>query len=299
MTGPLFDITHRRVVVTGAGSGIGRAVALALSSCGVAVVAIGRRTDALAETAALAGSTGAAIMTFGCDVTDDASVDRVFAAIESDGDGVATGLVHAAAQMVKRPARSMSPAQFREVVTSTLFGSFNVLRRWAEPLFESPSGGAAVMITSNSASRGTPGVSHSSAGKAGVEALTKSLGREWGPYGIRINAVGPGPFPVEKSAAAWSSDGVRARMQEAIALGRYGELHEIVAPVLFLLTSGAGYITGQTMRVDGGLSLTRWSITEEDMADGLNNRYEPGSDSASVGTAGAGVPPTAKPPQTN
>jgi NAD(P)-dependent dehydrogenase (short-subunit alcohol dehydrogenase family) len=274
VTAGLFEIPHTRVVVTGAGSGIGRAVALALAESGVAVVALGRRADALSSTVALAGDGYASIRAIRCDVTDDEAVAAAFDRFEADGGGLATGLVHAAAQMVKRPARQMSSAQFQEVVASTLFGSFNVVRRWAEPLFDHPAGGAAVMVTSNSASRGTPGVSHSSAGKAGVEALTKSLAREWGPYGIRINAVGPGPFPVEKSARAWSSESVRARMQEAIALGRYGELPEIVAPLLFLLTSGAGYITGQTLRVDGGLSLTSWSITEDEMAAGVNNQYD-------------------------
>jgi len=274
MTASLFEVPHARVVVTGAGSGIGRAVALALAASGVEVLALGRRVDALAETAALAGDAPARIAPLRCDVTDHASVAETFAAIEGDAGGPATGLVHAAAQMVKRPARSMSPEQFQEVVRSTLFGSFNVLRRWAEPLFDAPTGGAAVMLTSNSASRGTPGVSHSSAGKAGVEALTKSLAREWGPYGLRINAVGPGPFPVAKSLQAWSSDSVRARMSEAIALGRYGELSEIVAPVIFLLTAGAGYVTGQTLRVDGGLSLTRWSISEDEMTNGINNHYD-------------------------
>jgi NAD(P)-dependent dehydrogenase (short-subunit alcohol dehydrogenase family) len=274
MTAALFEVPHARVVVTGAGSGIGRAVALALAASGVEVLALGRRVDALAETAALAGHAPARIVPLRCDVTDHASVAETFAAIEGDAGGPATGLVHAAAQMVKRPARSMSPEQFQDVVRSTLFGSFNVLRRWAEPLFDAPTGGAAVMLTSNSASRGTPGVSHSSAGKAGVEALTKSLAREWGPYGLRINAVGPGPFPVAKSLRAWSSDSVKARMREAIALGRYGELSEIVAPVIFLLTAGAGYVTGQTLRVDGGLSLTRWSISEDEMTNGINNHYD-------------------------
>lgn len=269
----LFDLPHERVVVTGAGSGIGRAVTLALAASGVAVFALGRRVDKLVETATLGGECPGRIIPLVCDVTDDHSVSEAFATIEADGQEPATGLVHAAAQMVKRPARDMTAAEFQEVVTSTLFGSFNVVRRWAEPFFEAPTGGAAVMLTSNSASRGTPGVSHSSAGKAGVEALTKSLAREWGPYGIRLNAVGPGPFPVAKSERAWSSDGVQARMSEAIALGRYGRLPEIVAPVLFLLTTGAEYVTGQTLRVDGGLSLTRWSITAEDMASGLNNEY--------------------------
>lgn len=269
MTAGLFDIAHERVVVTGGGSGIGRAVALALAERGVEVVILGRRRTALDETVARAPGRVTALR---CDITDAAEVDATFAAIEAAGPAP-TGLVNAAAQMVKRPARSMTPAQFREVVASTLFGSFHVLRRWAEPLFDAPVGGAAVMLTSNSASRGTPGVSHSSAGKAGVEALTKSLAREWGPYGIRINAVGPGPFPVEKSAQAWSDESVKSRMTSAIALGRYGVLPEIVAPVLFLLTAGAGYTTGQTLRVDGGLSLTRWSIEEADLERGVNNDY--------------------------
>lgn len=274
MTSGLFEIPHERVVVTGAGSGIGRAVALALAAAGVEVIVLGRRVEALEETARLAGPAAGKVTIRRCDITDDADVEAAFAVVATTGPP-ATGLVNAAAQMVKRPARSMNAQQFQEVVASTLFGSFNVLRRWAEPLFDAPDGGAAVMLTSNSASLGTPGVSHSSAGKAGVEALTKSLAREWGPYGIRVNAVGPGPFPVEKSARAWSTESVRARMTEAIALGRYGELAEIVGPVLFLLTTGAGYTTGQTLRVDGGLSLTRWSLSEDDIAGGANNWYGP------------------------
>lgn len=266
-----YLIPHERVVVTGAGSGIGRAVTIALAEVGVTVFALGRRVSALNETAEISASAPGRVVVIPCDATDDKSVEAAFDSLESHG--LATGLVHAAAQMRKQSAREMSSGQFREVVTSTLFGTFSVVKRWATPLFTNGSGGAAVLLTSNSASRGTPGVSHSSAGKAGVEALTKSLAREWGPYGIRLNAVGPGVFPVEKSAQAWSDPSVTARMTEGIALGRYGVLTEIVAPIMFLLTVGAGYTTGQTLRVDGGLSLTRWSLTEEDLDEGINNQY--------------------------
>ena len=231
----LFEIRHSKVVVTGAGSGIGRAVALALASLGVSVYALGRRPSSLSETVTLAATMAGEIIPLPCDVLAENEVDEAFAHI--DETGPATGLVHAAAQMVKMPAREMTPTDFREVVASTLFGSFTVLRRWALPLLDAGAkeNGAAVMLSSNSASLGTPGVAHSSAGKAGVEALCKSLAREWGPHGVTINAVGPGPFPVEKSAEAWNEPSVAKRMHDAVALGRYGDLHEIVGPILFFL----------------------------------------------------------------
>ncbi|HEY3716445.1 MAG TPA: SDR family oxidoreductase [Jatrophihabitantaceae bacterium] len=265
---PVLTPAHDRVIVTGAGSGIGRAVTIALARSGTHVFALGRRLDALEQTAALAGP---AVTPVACDVRDTYAVDTALRDIEFEG--APTGLVHAAAQMTKMLARDMTSKIFRDVVDSTLIGSFNILHRWAAPLLTAPVMGSAVMLTSNSASLGTPGVAHSSAGKAGVEALVKSLAREWGPSGITINAIGPGAFPVDKSAAAWSTPSVETRMRSAIALGRYGELDEIVGPIAFLLSRGATYVTGQLLRVDGGLSLTRWSVEPEEMSAGVNNNY--------------------------
>jgi NAD(P)-dependent dehydrogenase (short-subunit alcohol dehydrogenase family) len=264
-------LAHDRIVVTGGGSGIGRAVALSLAARGATVHVFGRRRDALESTVAMAAGASGVVVAVECDVLDEAAVERAFAVAEQDGPP--TGLVHAAAQMVKMLARDMSASDFQQVVSSTLFGTFNVVRRWALPLLDRPERGSAVLLTSNSASRGTPGVAHSSAGKAGVEALVKSLAREWGPNGLTFNAVGPGPFPVEKSLAAWSDPGVERHMRDAIALGRYGELPEIVGPIVFFLTHGASYTTGQALLVDGGLSLTRWSLRPEDISAGINNDY--------------------------
>jgi NAD(P)-dependent dehydrogenase (short-subunit alcohol dehydrogenase family) len=268
----LFDIDHESVVVTGGGSGIGRAVVLTLAGAGVTVHVLGRTISRLEETVELCRSLPGKAVAVGCDVENAEAVDEAFGQIEAEG--AATGLVHAAAHVVKMPARDMTPADFQRVVSSTLLGSFNVLRRWALPLLDSGVQGAAVMVTSNSASRGTPGVSHSSAGKAGVEALTKSLAREWGPSGLKINAVGPGPFPVEKSEAMWADPQVAKRVTSRVALGRYGELPEIAGPIVFLLTRAAAFTTGQTLRVDGGMSLTDWTIRAEEMHKGINNMYE-------------------------
>lgn len=262
-------IRHRRVVVTGAGSGIGRAVALELAEAGIQVVAMGRRPDALEQTAELA--TTGTITPVPCDVTDPDRVEAAFAAFEEGGP--ATALVHAAAQMNMMRAEDMGPGDFAAVVGSTLLGTFNVLRRWAVPLIEAGTSGSAVLLTSSFASKGTPGIAHSSAGKAGVEALVKSLGREWGPYGITLNAVGPGPFPVEKSVDLWYDPAVERRMRSEVALGRYGRLEEIVAPIVFLLSEGATYTTGQALIVDGGMTLSHWPVAPDEIDAGLNNSY--------------------------
>lgn len=267
----MLSISHSEAAVTGAGSGLGRAAAIALAHRGLTVYALGRRDGALEETATLAAAAPGRVLPIRCDCTDDAAVSRAFDAMHETGHP--TALVHAAAQVQKMPARRMSAEQFRAVVESTLVSSFITLRNWALPLIDLGRSGSAVMVTSNSASRGTPGVAHSSAGKAGVEALVKSLAREWGPYGLSINALGPGVFPVEKSMTAWSTESVRSRMHDAIALGRYGRLPEIVGPILFLLSDAASYVTGERLRVDGGLGLTRWSVTEEEITAGVNNQY--------------------------
>ncbi|MGE0306359.1 MAG: SDR family NAD(P)-dependent oxidoreductase [Acidimicrobiia bacterium] len=264
-------VPHARAWVTGAGSGIGRAAALSLSALGVVVYASGRRTHLLESLAEEASIFDGTIISVECDITDPTSVGLAFDRV-GDG-GPVTALVHAAAQMQLMEARSMSPAQFAEVVGSTLLGTFNVVHRWATPLLDGGIGGSAVALTSCFASKGTPGISHSSSGKAGVEALVKSLAREWGPHGITLNAVGPGSFPVEKSIKLWQRPDMEARMRDEIALGRYGELAEIVGPIMFLLSSAGAYTTGQSLVVDGGLSLSHWPVPRDDIRAGFNNQY--------------------------
>jgi NAD(P)-dependent dehydrogenase (short-subunit alcohol dehydrogenase family) len=265
------DIPHDRVVITGGGSGIGRATALKLAGLGKTVYVVGRRQRAVDETVSLGRDLPGQLT--GCvgDVTDPDAVDEVFSAVEQDGP--ATALVHAAAQVSLGPAIRMDPVEFRQTMDNILCGPFNVLQRWARPLLDRGIAGAAVAMTSSTATGGAPGISNGSAGKGGVVSLTRAMAREWGPAGLRVNAVGPGAFPIAKSETLFGSEVVGNRMREMIAMGRYGQLPEIVGPIVFLLSSAAGYVTGQNLVVDGGQTLLPWIIPLEALEAGLNNQY--------------------------
>jgi NAD(P)-dependent dehydrogenase (short-subunit alcohol dehydrogenase family) len=253
-----------RVLVTGGGSGIGRDVALTLAGLGARTYVLGRRLEALQETASIAeGSPGSVVPTRG-DATDPESLDAAFAAIEGDG-GPVQALVHGAASVEYCPARDLQPQAFREVVESILLGTFNTVHRWAAPLLDAGSPGVGIALTSCIAARGTPGAAHSSAAKAGVEAMVRTIAREWGAMGVRLNAVGPGFFPVERTQAMWDDPEVSAPIRDAIALGRPGTLNEVTGPIVFLLSEAATYFTGEVLVPDGGFHLTphvlpRWKF---------------------------------------
>lgn len=250
------ELVHSRLIVTGAGSGIGRAVALELARRGAKAYIVGRREHALQETVSMAQGTPGTLVPMPCDLTDAQATDDTFKRIEDDG-GLVRALAHCAASVRYEPAREITFDSFKAVVGTTLFTAFNALHRWATPLIDAELDGVAVALTSSVAHRGTPGVAHSSAGKSGIEGFVRSVAREWGPYGIRINVVGPGVFPVEKSKDLWEqAEKENTDMFSHVAIGRFGELSEIAGPTIFMLTKAAGFITGEILRVDGGARLT-------------------------------------------
>ena len=248
-------LISQRNVVVGGGSGIGRGLAIALAGAGAGaeVFVLGRRRAMLEETVDLARELPGRVTPVTCDVLNEGSVDDAFAAIESAGEPAA-GIAHCAASVNYTPAAELTPRGFRDVVESVLFGAFNVLHRWSAPLLAAGDPAVAVFVTSHIAARGTPGAAHSSAGKAGVEAMVKTIAREWGPAGIRLNVVGPGVFPVERNAELVNRPEFRAAV----------ELREAIDPLMFLLSKAASYITGEVIVSDGGFRLTpeflpRWS----------------------------------------
>lgn len=253
---PAFD----RALVTGAGSGIGHAVALTLAAAGVRVVAMGRRVDPLLETRRLATALPGDIEVQPGSIRDEAEVDRVFTAAERDGP--VPMLVHAAAGAFLANAEDISANGFRAVVDTGLSGAFLVLRRWARPLIEAGEPGVATVVSSALGAREVPGAAHSSAAKAGLEALIRSLAVEWGRYRLRVNVLAPGAVSTEGAdEGMWSDPRVRDRALHAIPLGRFGTMDEVVAAAMLLVSRQGAYITGSAIYVDGGWRLGDWPFS--------------------------------------
>jgi len=280
MSAPTWQVELQfdRVVVTGGGSGIGRATALELARSGVTVYVMGRRAKALSETATTAEGMPGRIVPVPADLLDVKSTDAAFSAVEADG-GPALGLVHCAASPSYSMASDISHEAFDQTIRTTLYTGFNTLKRWAAPILAQATQtgkarpASAVMITSAVAARGGPGIAHSSAGKAALESFSRACAREWGPSGIRLNIVGPGAFPVEKSEKLWADSELAAHITSVTPMERFGRLPEIVAPIMFFLTTGAAFATGQTIIADGGFGLVPWGIHPDALKRGLNNEF--------------------------
>lgn len=262
----LMAPAYEKIIVTGGGSGIGRAVTLALTALGVEVWIMGRGIEKLEETRALAEPNNGRVMTAVCDIRDLASVRDAFA--EAGSEGVPQGLVHAAAEVWPCAAERLSPEIFGEAVSSQLLGAFNVFHTWSRALIRERLGGVLLCYTSAVSDRETAGLSHSSATKAGVEGLIRTWAMELGRFDIRLNAIGPGLFPLDTTLTMRDGFYDLDMFKSNIPLGRFGNVEEIVAPSLFMLSSGARYVTGATLHVDGGLRLRPWfGLTPERLRD--------------------------------
>jgi len=256
----LFAPVHDRTIVTGGGSGIGRGVAHSLARMGGTVYVMGRTREKLETTVAMAQGASGRIVPVPYDMTDPGSVRAAFDAVAADG-GPVQALVHAASDATPCLGEEISIELFRHTVAAVLEGTFSTVQTWAKSLIAAGLPGVAVCYTSSTSSRETPGLSHSSAAKNGVQSMIRSWAREWGRFGIRLSMLGPGYFPEPDMhhTAALTVEKTRERLLGRIALGRQGEMHEIVGPAIWLLSRSGTYMTGEGFSVDGGIHLLDWT----------------------------------------
>ena len=235
----------KTVWITGGGSGLGRAMAIAFAREGATVCVIGRRREALDETLAIAGS-GFALA---CDVRDAQRVEEVAAAI-AERTGRIDVLVNNAAGNFIAPSERLSPNGFKAVVDIVLNGTFNCTRFAFDELVKSR--GCILNVVATYAWSGEPGAVHSASAKAGVLAMTRTLAAEWGRFGIRVNAIAPGPIHTEGTDKnLWSVANVERTVRSQIPLGRLGEPSDISRAALWLCSPEAAWVSGAALPVDG------------------------------------------------
>jgi citronellol/citronellal dehydrogenase len=238
----------RTALVTGGGTGIGRATALGLARVGARVAVLGRRAEMLAETAALAQEHGGDVLGYPCDLREPDQVDTVLEEVLA-AHGRIDVLVNNAGGQFVAPAETISPNGFRAVTRLDLDAVFNLTVAVANRSMI-PSGGGAVVTVTISPRRAMPGMAHSAAARAGVEGMTRTLAVEWGRYGIRLNCVAAGLV----HTAAWDAYGLDpVQVGRSIPAGRLATPEEVADAIVFLASPAAGYVTGATLLVDGGL----------------------------------------------
>ncbi|HEY8321072.1 MAG TPA: SDR family oxidoreductase [Candidatus Baltobacteraceae bacterium] len=237
------------VLVTGGGSGLGRDMALAFAAEGATACVIGRRQEKLDETVAAIEAAGGSGFGLACDVRDAARVEAVIGEIASRAGGIDV-LVNNAAGNFVAPTEQLSPNGFKAVVDIVLLGTFNCTRLAFDAL--KARRGAILNIIASYAWSGEPGAIHSASAKAGVLAMTRTLAAEWGRYGIRANAIAPGPIHTEGTDKnLWSVGDVEETIRRQIPLGRLGRPADVSRAALFLCSADAEWISGATLAVDG------------------------------------------------
>lgn len=248
----LFDLSDKVIIVTGASSGLGVAFAKGFAEAGADIVLAARRADKLADTAAMVEALGRKALVVPADVTDpDQCQNVVDTAMETFGR--VDVLINNAGVGTAVPATRETPEQFRSVVDINLNGSYWMAQACARVM---QPGSAIVNIASilGITTAGLPQAAYASS-KAGVIGLTRDLAQQWGSRkGIRVNAIAPGFFESEMTDSY--QDGYLEATLPRVVLGRIGQGEELAATAIWLASPAAGYVTGQTVPVDGGVTIT-------------------------------------------
>jgi len=245
-------LKDKNIIITGGGTGLGKSMGMRFGELGAKIVITSRKQDVLDETAREMESVGISVLPIAGDVRNPEEVDRVVQKAK-ESFGPIDGLVNNAAGNFISPTENLTPGGFKAVTDIVLGGTFNFTLSTGKEMIQSESG-CILNIVTTYAWTGSGYVVPSAAAKGGVLAMTRSLGSEWGKYGIRTNAIAPGPFPTK---GAWGrlvppGLGIEKKMKNRIPLKRFGEHIELANLASFIMSDYAGYINGEVITIDGG-----------------------------------------------
>ncbi|MHC4261604.1 MAG: 3-oxoacyl-[acyl-carrier-protein] reductase [Planctomycetota bacterium] len=250
MTDNELPLTGKVALVTGASRGIGRAIASELAAKGAAIAAVATSAERCAETVAACEAAGSRATAHGVDVSNAAEVEGLVKAVQEE-HGAIDILVNNAGVTRDQLLLRMTEEDFDRVIEVNLKGAFNFIKVAARPLMKRR--GKIINIASVVGVTGNAGQANYAASKAGLIGLTRSVAKELAGRGVCVNAIAPGYVATDMTAAI--DEAAKQKLESAIPLGRVGAPDEIAAMVGFLSGPGGDYITGQTLIIDGGLSL--------------------------------------------
>jgi NAD(P)-dependent dehydrogenase (short-subunit alcohol dehydrogenase family) len=244
------------VLITGGGSGIGGATAARVARAGSLVAVVDRHGDNARKTVVAIENAGGRAQAYDCDVGEATSVHETVERVGAElgrisGVVTSAGIFHAPDL---QPAHQVSVDDFVHVLRVNLVGTFAVVSHALPALVDG--GGSIVTIASTAAIRGHGYGSGYTASKGGVEALTRLLAVQYGPQGVRANCVCPGGVDTPMSGGVFAGREAQERARKGVPLGRYAQPEDIADVVAFLLSDDARYVTGQTVPVDGGATIT-------------------------------------------
>ena len=252
MIGRLFDLSGRVALVTGASSGLGRTIASALARAGAAVVGLARRDALLHDWVQEVNGAGGSAAACAGDLSD---IDGLGALASQAAEplGAPDILVNAAGINPREPAASITLKDWRSTLDLNLSAPF-FLAQALVPAMQAKGWGRIINIASLQSLRAFPDGIAYGASKGGVAQLTRAMAEAWSKDGITCNALAPGFFPTDLTAAVFKDSETQSRLAGQTCIGRNGEADDLVGPSIFLASRASDYVTGQVLFVDGGFT---------------------------------------------
>lgn len=249
---PLFSVAEQVVLVSGGSRGIGRALAQGFAERDAHVVIAGREADTLAAAAKEMSKGTQTVTTQVCDVANPQDIERLVQDTLARHGRIDT-LLNVAGVNRRMKVEQYSVEDYDFILDINLRGSFLLAQQVGRHMIARRSG-SIINIDSLNTYAPLKGVTPYAMSKAGVSMMTRGMASEWGPHGVRVNAIAPGFFPTELARKVWAQPAMQAWGKVNTPLGRLGDVSELVGSAIFLASEAGRFITGQVLRVDGGVS---------------------------------------------